>query len=94
MAQAAAAIEERKSSRLGMYFEETEEEYARRLSGPGTIMEEEYRQLCKIFKGIAGASETQAELEERWLGGVWKEAGDSLERRAAELVALVWDSEG
>ena len=77
-----------------MYFEETEEEYARRLSGPGTIIEEEYRQLCKIFKGTAGASETQAELEERWLGGVWKEARDSLERRAAELVTLVGDSEG
>ena len=37
VAQAAVVIEGRKSSRLGMYFKETEEEYARRLSGPGTI---------------------------------------------------------
>ena len=93
VAQAAAAIAGRMSSRLGRFFEETEEEFERRMREPGTIVETEYQELCRIFKMTAGPAETQAELAERWRGGIWKEARDSLERRAASLFAR-WDSEG
>ena len=93
VAQAAAAIAGRMSSRLGRFFEETEEEFERRMREPGTIVETEYQELCRIFKVTAGPAETQAELAERWRGGIWKEARDSLERRAASLFARR-DSEG
>ena len=68
-----------------MFFEETDEEYARRMSATGTKIEMEYRELCNIFKRTAGLAETQAELARRWSGGVWKEGRDALNRRAAWL---------
>ena len=61
---------------------------------PGTIAETEYRELYHIFMATAGPAEAQAELVERWRGGLWKEARDSLERREAKLFARRADSEG
>ena len=55
VAQAAVVIEELKSStgRLGRYFEETDEEFARRMNAVGTIIEMEYRELYNVFKNTA-----------------------------------------
>ena len=85
VAQAAAGIEVQKSSRRGMYFEETDEEFDERMNSPGWRMETEYRELYNIFKRTTGPTETRAELAGRWSGGVWKEGKDALERRAAWL---------
>ena len=87
VAQAAAVIEELKSStgRLGRYFEETDEEFARRMNAVGTIIEMEYRELYNIFRKTAGPADTHAVLAERYSGGVWKEGKAALERRAAWL---------
>ena len=81
VAQAAAVIEELKSStgRLGRYFEETDEEFARRMSAVGTIIEMEYRELYNIFRKTAVPADTHAVLAERYSGGVWKEGKAALE---------------
>ena len=48
-------------------------------------MEAEYWELYSIFMKTVGPAETRAEMAERWLGGIWKEGKDALERRAAWL---------
>ena len=85
VAQAAAAIEVQKSSRRGMFFEETDEEFEGRMDSPGWRMEVEYREFYNIFRKTVGPAETRAEMTERWLGGNWKAGKDALERRAAWL---------
>ena len=86
VAQAAAAIEVQKSSRRGMFFEETDEEFEERMDSPGWRMEAEYREFYNIIRRkTVGPAETRAEMTERWLGGIWKEGKDALERRAVWL---------
>ena len=85
VAQAAAAIEVQKSSRRGMFFEETDEEFEERMDSPGWRVEAEYWEFYNIFRKTVGPAETRAEMTERWLGGIWKEGKDALERSAAWL---------